>query len=154
MPVARFLDLSFLVKEALNVQSNAFIETVDNAHSLLEKEKGRIGNHTFLNRLVKVEASGEALVIGDLHGDLESLALILQSSQFIENLNRTPESTLIFLGDYGDRGEKSPETYYMTLKLKLAFPKQVVLLRGNHEVPKNLLGFPHDLPIHFENRFG
>ena len=120
----------------------------------MQKEKGQIGNLTILNRLVKLEASGEALVIGDLHGDLESLTLILQSSQFIEKMQKTQDATLIFLGDYGDRGEKSPEIYYLILKLKLAFPRQVVLLRGNHEAPKDLLGDPHDLPIQFQNRFG
>ena len=61
---------------------------------------------------------------------------------------------MIFLGDYGDRGDKSAETYYLILKLKLAFPKQVILLRGNHEAPKDLLGQPHDLPIRLQERFG
>jgi len=36
----------------------------------------------------------------------------------------------------------------------MAFSKQVVLLRGNHEAPKDLLGYPHDLPLQFQNRFG
>jgi protein phosphatase len=40
------------------------------------------------------------------------------------------------------------------LKLKLAFPGQVVLLRGNHEAPQELLGYPHDLPFQFKKRFG
>jgi protein phosphatase len=148
------LDLPLLVKESLSIQSSGFIEIVEKARSLLSKEKGDIGNLTILDRLVKLEASGEALVIGDLHGDIESLNLILQSSQFIEKMHKTPEATLIFLGDYGDRGEKSPETYYLILKLKLTFPRQIVLLRGNHEAPKDLLGIPHDLPISLQNRFG
>jgi len=148
------LDLPFLVKEALSVQSSGFIETVERTQSLLEKEKGQIGNLTILYRLVKIEAFGEALVIGDLHGDLQSLTVILQSSQFIEKMRKTKDVTLVFLGDYGDRGEKSPETYYMILRLKLAFPRQVVLLRGNHEAPEDLLGVPHDLPVQFQNRFG
>ena len=148
------MDLPLIVKEALSVQSSGFIETVEKTQSILIKEKGQIGNLTILDRLVKLEASGEALIIGDLHGDLESLTVILQSSQFIEKMQKTQDATLIFLGDYGDRGEKSPETYYLILKLKLAFPRQIVLLRGNHEAPKDLLGVPHDLPIHFLNRFG
>ena len=148
------MDLPFLVKEALSVQSSGFIETVERTQSLLEKEKGQIGNLTILYRLVKIEAFGEALVIGDLHGDLQSLTVILQSSQFIEKMRKTKDVTLVFLGDYGDRGEKSPETYYMILRLKLAFPRQVVLLRGNHEAPEDLLGVPHDLPVQFQNRFG
>src|SRR5208283_2649289 len=122
--------------------------------SLLRSENGRVGNLTVINRLVKLEPIGEALVIGDLHGDLESLILILQTSRFVEKMEKTKDATLIFLGDYGDRGDKSAEIYYAVLKLKLAFPRQIVLLRGNHEAPKDLLGYPHDLPFHFQNRFG
>src|SRR5208283_2016295 len=122
--------------------------------SLLRSENGRVGNLTVINRLVKLEPIGEALVIGDLHGDLESLILILQTSRFVEKMEKTKDATLIFLGDYGDRGDKSAEIYYAVLKLKLAFPKQVVLLRGNHEAPKDLLGYPHDLPFQLQNRFG
>jgi diadenosine tetraphosphatase ApaH/serine/threonine PP2A family protein phosphatase len=147
------LDLSLLVKETLKVEGSDFVETVEKAKSLLAKEKGQIGNLTIIDRLVKLEALGDVLIIGDLHGDLESLILILQKSRYLEQMKRTDEATLIFLGDYGDRGEKSPETYYLILKLKLAFPKQTVLLRGNHEAPKDLLGVPHDLPIQFQNRF-
>jgi protein phosphatase len=148
------LDLSSLVEEALSIQSSGFIETVDKAMSLLRNENGQIGNLTVVNRLVKLEPLGEALVIGDLHGDLESLIIILQTSGFVEKMEKTKEATLIFLGDYGDRGDKSAEIYYVILKLKLAFPEQVVLLRGNHEAPKDLLGYPHDLPFQFQNRFG
>ncbi len=59
-----------------------------------------------------MEPLGEALVIGDLHGDLESLAVILQESQFLQKMEKTNDATLIFLGDYGDRGDKPAEIYY------------------------------------------
>ena len=143
-----------LIKEALHIQSSSYTETVDNAISLLRKENGGAGNFNVENRLVKLEPRGSALVIGDLHGDLKSLSAILQKSRFTQEMEKTKEATLIFLGDYGDRGDKSAETYYVVLKLKLAFPGQIVLLRGNHEAPRNLLGYPHDLPIQFQNRFG
>ena len=86
---------------------------MDRAASLLRGESGRVGNLTIVNRLVKLEPLGEALVIGDLHGDLESLVVILQTSRFIEKMEKTEEATLIFLGDYGDRGDKSAEIYYI-----------------------------------------
>jgi protein phosphatase len=40
------------------------------------------------------------------------------------------------------------------LKLKEAFPKNVVLMRGNHEGPDDLLAYPHDLPDHLHIKFG
>ncbi len=148
------LDLSLLVEETSNIQSLDFIETMDKAVSLLHNENGQVGDLTIENRLVKLEPAGEALVVGDLHGDFESLMVILQQSRFIEKMEKTKDATLIFLGDYGDRGEKSAEVYYSVLKLKLAFPSQVVLLRGNHEAPKDLMASPHDLPFQFQSRFG
>ena len=151
---ARRLDLPLLIKETSNIQSGSFIETIEKVQSLLQRESGQIGNLTIMNRLVKLEPKGEALVIGDLHGDIESLSKILQTSQFLEKMEKTEDAMLIFLGDYGDRGEKSLETYFMILKMKLAFPGQVILLRGNHEAPNNLLGYPHDLPMYFQKRFG
>jgi protein phosphatase len=57
------------------------------------------------------------------------------------------------MGDYGDRGIHPVEVYYIVLKLKLLFPKQIVLMRGNHEGPEDLLPSPHDLPMHFQARF-
>ncbi len=148
------MDLPLLIKKALSIQSSDFIETVEKAACLLQKENGQVGNLKIINRLVKLEPLGEALVIGDLHGDLKSLTFILQTSRFLKKMEKAKDATLIFLGDYGDRGEKSPEIYFLILKLKLAYPKQVVLLRGNHEAPKDLLGVPHDLPFQFQRRFG
>jgi diadenosine tetraphosphatase ApaH/serine/threonine PP2A family protein phosphatase len=39
------------------------------------------------------------------------------------------------------------------LRLKLAFPGQVILMRGNHEGPEDLMASPHDLPMQFQHRF-
>ncbi len=148
------MDLPSLVEEALSIQRSDFIEIIEKATCLLQKEDGQIGNLTIINHLVKLEPIGEALVIGDLHGDLESLTSILQTSCFLKKMEKAKDATMIFLGDYGDRGEKSTEIYYFILKLKLTYPKQVVLLRGNHEAPQDLLGEPHDLPYQFQRRFG
>jgi len=147
------MNLSSIVKESKAVQSSNFVETVENAISLLRRENGKTGQLTISGRLVTLEPTGEALVIGDLHGDLESLITILQTSGFLEKLAARRDTTLIFLGDYGDRGAYSAEVYYTFLKLKLAFPEKVVLLRGNHEGPADLMASPHDLPMRFQTRF-
>ena len=148
------MNLAALVNEALAVSADDFDDLVQKVKVLLGKESGQIGNFSVNNRLVTLEPLGEAVVIGDLHGDLESLSLILERSQFLEKMQQSKDATLIFLGDYGDRGANSAEVYYVVLKLKLAFPEQVVLLRGNHEAPRNLIGSPHDLPLQFQRRFG
>jgi protein phosphatase len=146
--------VSQIVKEALEVQSEVFNELVNDAVELLSEESGEVGNLHVSGRLVRLKPLGQALIIGDLHGDLESLADILRQSGFVQKLDRTDDAFLVFLGDYGDRGAFSAEVYYTVLSLKLLFPRQVILMRGNHEGPDDLMADPHDLPEQFQNRFG
>jgi diadenosine tetraphosphatase ApaH/serine/threonine PP2A family protein phosphatase len=148
------LNLSSVVKEAKAVQSQDFTKLLEKAIALLRGESGKIGNQTVSGRLVKLAPADEALVIGDVHGDLDSLIYILDNSAFVQKMTERKDATVIFLGDYGDRGQRSAEVYYTILRLKLAFPEQVVLLRGNHEGPEDLLASPHDLPVSFQVRFG
>lgn len=148
------LNLTQVVKDALEIKSDAFIKLVEDATRLLCNENGKVGNLTITGRLIELKPQGEALVIGDLHGDLESLIDILKESNFLQKMSQNSDAALIFLGDYGDRGEYSTEIYYIVLTLKLLFPMQVVLMRGNHEGPEDLMASPHDLPVEFEVKFG
>lgn len=148
------ISVSQIVKEALEIPCEGFIKLGEEAKHLLETENGKVGNFNIIGRLVEIKPSGEALVVGDLHGGLESLIQILQESKFLQKMTRNANSVMIFLGDYGDRGEYSAEVYYTVLKLKLLYPKQIVLMRGNHEGPKDLMPSPHDLPMQFQARFG
>jgi hypothetical protein len=148
------ISLSQIVKEAMETPAEGFNKLVTETTWLLRKENGRVGHLQILGRLVKMKPSGEILVVSDLHGDLESLVQILQGSKIPQKMERSRSFFLIFLGDYGDRGQFSAEVYYTVLKLKLQHPTQVVLMRGNHEGPTDLLAYPHDLPTQFQNRFG
>jgi len=142
------------VKEALETSFDQFSDQVEKATELLSKEKGRVGELHILGRLVRTNSPGEALVIGDLHGDLESMVHILRESNILSRMNENTDTLSIFLGDYGDRGDYSAEIYHIVCRLKLLFPKQVVLMRGNHEGPADLMPSPHDLPKQLQSRFG
>jgi protein phosphatase len=147
-------NLSQIVKEALKVNCKGFTQIVEEAKKLLREENGKIGSLEIVGRLIKLNPEGEALIVGDLHGDLESLVYVLKESSFLKKMKLAGNTFLIFLGDYGDRGLFSAEVYYTVLRLKLLFPEQVILMRGNHEGPKDLMADPHDLPMQFEARFG
>lgn len=143
-----------LAKEALEVRCDDFVELVGRIVRLLSGERGRVGNVEIVGKLVRVGPVGRAVVVGDIHGDLESLVQILRESRFIEKAEKGEDVNIIFMGDYGDRGEHSAEVYYVISKLKHAFSERVVLMRGNHEGPEDLLAYPHDLPFHLKQRFG
>lgn len=147
-------EVSQIVRKARETSVNEFSQLTENAKTLLAEEDGRVGGLLITGRLVKASPKGKAIVVGDIHGDLESLAEILKGCDFLNRANRNENVILVFLGDYGDRGIYSPEVYYVVLRLKVAFPDKVVLMRGNHEGPEDLLAYPHDLPTQLHERFG
>ena len=120
----------------------------------LVTEDGHFGSLNIIGRLIELQPTGEAIIIGDLHGDLKSLFKILEDTKISKKLYSNKRVLLIFLGDYGDRGSQSVEIYYIILTLKSLFPKQVIMMRGNHEGPPDIMASPHDLPLQLESRFG
>jgi hypothetical protein len=147
-------NLSNLIDMAVKTSSNEFLRLTEICTQLLTKENNSVGSLWITGRLVEAPPVGEAVIVGDIHGDLESLTYILENSKFMKKVNGGEDVLLIFLGDYGDRGFYSPEVYYVILKLKELFPEHVVLMRGNHEGPDDLLASPHDLPFHLNRKFG
>jgi predicted phosphodiesterase len=71
------------------------------------------GNHTYF--------------VGDLHGDLNAARSI---RDILVNSDRR---SMVFLGDYVDRGSHQIETVNLILALALTYPDRVTALRGNHE---------------------
>lgn len=66
-------------------------------------------------------------VIGDIHGQFYDLVHTLK---IITEFGRLK---YLFLGDYVDRGPYSLEVMVVIMALKIFSPKNVVILRGNHE---------------------
>lgn len=66
--------------------------------------------------------------IGDIHGCDEKLARALE---YLKGRAR-PDETVVFLGDYIDRGKDSRRVIEMLIEWKHGHPK-TVFLRGNHE---------------------
>ena len=67
--------------------------------------------------------------IGDIHGNLSHLELLMEKIKPALNPQR---DTLVFLGDYIDRGPDPKGVVDFILRLRTALP-HVVCLKGNHE---------------------
>ena len=143
-----------LAHKAEKVDPEEFLQLVRDVTKRLREGQEQTRNLKIRGRLVTFPPMEEAIIVGDLHGDLKSLMYILGNSGFLEKVQDGVNASMIFLGDYGDRGIHSPEVYYVVLKLKEVFPENVLLMRGNHEGPADLLAQPHDLPIHLRRKFG
>ena len=52
-----------------------------------ERGKGVIGDSIVKEGLVRVKQGRKLILVGDLHGDSQSLALILQKSGFLDDLS-------------------------------------------------------------------
>jgi diadenosine tetraphosphatase ApaH/serine/threonine PP2A family protein phosphatase len=147
------VEFSQVIKESKTSTAEDFHRLIEETRGVLCSENDALGNLTVIGRLAKLAPVGTAVVVGDLHGDLESLTTILKNSRITQRMAKDKDTSMVFLGDYGDRGVQSTEVFYVILKLKLTFPRQVAMLRGNHEGPSDLMASPHDLPLQLQHRF-
>lgn len=72
--------------------------------------------------------SGRTFAIGDIHGELDLLRALLGKLPLVGK-----RDTVVFLGDYVDRGPRSREVVEVVRSLDRDVGCQVVCLRGNHE---------------------
>ena len=86
---------------------------------------------------LSLPADSEVYFRGDLHGDIRSLLANLtwlNERGYLRGFDIARTNFhMIFLGDFTDRGAYGVEVLYTLLRLKLANPGRVYLVRGNHE---------------------
>lgn len=111
---------------------------------------------------LELPAGSQISFHGDLHGDIHSLndyLRDLQTKGYLDNNFKiiNPDFYIVFLGDYVDRGNYGIEVIYTLLRLKIANPEHVFLVRGNHEdyelnKKMNENGFDRELLVKFKNK--
>uniref|UniRef100_A0A183BK77 Serine/threonine-protein phosphatase n=1 Tax=Globodera pallida TaxID=36090 RepID=A0A183BK77_GLOPA len=100
------------------------IQLMDAGIELFEKEPAR------------VSLQAPCIIYGDIHGNLPYFLKFFSHGHVEPQILKLlpPNSNLLFLGDYVDRGDFSLELVALLVSLKVLFPNKVILLRGNHEV--------------------
>lgn len=88
-------------------------------------------------KLIEIKKAKKVVFVGDTHGDWETSQKVIK--EYLK-----PGNKIVFLGDYVDRGPHSKENLDYLLHQKEKFPKQIYLLRGNHEGHHILSFFPAD----------
>jgi protein phosphatase len=76
---------------------------------------------------ISLQLDGHIIIVGDLHGQILDLLRVLQT------FGLPRDHKYLFLGDIVDRGEFSIETCALVLSLKVKYPRDVFVIRGNHE---------------------
>ncbi|KAL1362706.1 hypothetical protein HN51_010931 [Arachis hypogaea] len=72
-------------------------------------------------------------IFGDLHGQFGDLMRLFDEYGAPSTAGDIAYIDYLFLGDYVDRGQHSLETITLLLALKVEYPSNVHLIRGNHE---------------------
>ena len=84
-------------------------------------------NHAVAVEPVLLRLKGDFIIVGDLHGHILDLFRILKK------FGHPPKTSYIFLGDIVDRGEFSTETLILIFLMKVLWPENTYIIRGNHE---------------------
>lgn len=135
----RLLDLTL---EKLREQREAGADKLKGQQNIaaFRGEAPFLDGHVYVHPLKEGERY-DMTVLGDLHGCYSCLKGATVQVDFLESVRRYqedpashPKPLLVFLGDYIDRGLFSLNgVFRAALKLFLAAPEHVFLLRGNHE---------------------
>ena len=111
----------------------------------------------FLQKRI-VDPNAQIAIHADIHGDKKSLFAFLKDLADKGYLSKddpfkiNKENFYIaFLGDYTDRGAYGAEVLYTVMRLKLANPDKVFMLRGNHEDCR--MNKPHGFGQELQDKF-
>ena len=104
-----------VICQELSIKEGECDYIIDKAYDIIKKE----------DSMLKISAP--LYICGDIHGQYYDLLRVF------DILKYPPKSKFLFLGDYVDRGKQSLECLLLLLCLKIQYPSNIFLLRGNHE---------------------
>jgi Calcineurin-like phosphoesterase len=98
--------------------------------------------------------SHQTYVIGDLHGDVDCAKYWVNRIGVVNSIEKPSkwlkkDASLVFMGDYIDKGPFSYQTMLFVKSLTDAFPDRVTALMGNHEMEALKDRHPRRLPKYY-----
>ncbi|XAR58494.1 Phosphoprotein phosphatase [Bertholletia excelsa] len=87
----------------------------------------------FMQESTVLQLRAPIKVFGDLHGQFGDLMRLFDEYGFPSTTGDITYIDYLFLGDFVDRGQHSLETITLLLALKIEYPDNLFLIRGNHE---------------------
>ena len=112
-------DFDKMLKKVMNFE----LLTGNEIKTVCDKSK-----EIFIKEPTILEISPPITLIGDIHGQFQDLMEIFYQQGYPKD-----GISFIFVGDYVDRGLNSVEVLLVLLLLKIQYPQQLFLTRGNHE---------------------
>ena len=136
--------LNNIIKEPYNISKLDFhyiSQILRKAEEIFKEEK-------LLLEFNLDDSESEVWVIGDIHGNLETL------QRLIEIIDEKKPEFVIFLGDIVDRGTNQLECLILVLALKIRYPNRYYLLKGNHETLEmnKAYGFFQEFEYRYNNQ--
>ena len=121
------LNLEDMVKQllALNQDKPHKLFKFEESHLMEILHKAKI---LFEQESAMIEIEGPIKICGDIHGQYYDLLRLFDFGGL------PPNTSYLFLGDYVDRGKQSIEVIILLFSLKILYPRNIFLIRGNHEV--------------------
>ena len=144
-----------LYRSSITANAADFVKIIDAATDSMERQRQytNIPGGSITPGFAELKIPQNVVIIGDIHGDINSLFHILKNIDF-ERFLANSRNKLIFMGDYVDRGSQSIAVLYTICYLKQKYPHSVILMRGNHEAASEFPFSSHDLPFKFVERYG
>lgn len=114
-------------------------KSLDLLHSLCEDAKSVFDAESVIIN-VTVGPKDRLVLVGDIHGQFRDLQTHVLSHQretididAATGEGENVDCKYLFLGDYVDRGPQGVEVITLLLALKVEYPNNVFMIRGNHE---------------------
>ena len=125
--------------EGANKEKQILIDILNNFSTTLQKQNEKRGEAKEDIKIkgkkycykITIEAKNGIMFTSDTHAEADKVEKIWY---FFDQLKKQEKvDKLIFLGDYGDRGEYWTYTYFLLAAMAEKYGEDILFIRGNHE---------------------